>query len=219
MGPLMKRIQASRLAGRAGRRRRPLATPTADTGRARRAPVPRAPEKGNLLDRRRAEVATLFAELWAETLARGGSPETEAPAEAPVAEAAPEASPPPAEAPPTAPAAPARPPSLFIDHAVRSGQSIAFPEGDVTIMGTVASGAEIVAGGSIHVYGALRGRALAGIGGNAEARIICHSLEAELLVINGLYRVADEIEPALRNRPAQVRLDGAVMTVTALDRG
>ena len=67
---------------------------------------------------------------------------------------------------------------------MRSGQSVVFMEGDITVLGSVGSGAEIIAGGSIHVYGALRGRALAGATGDARARIFCHSVEAELLAID-----------------------------------
>ena len=67
----------------------------------------------------------------------------------------------------------------MIHDPVRSGQSIVFTEGDVTVLGSVGSGAEIIAGGSIHVYGALRGRALAGATGNVKSRIFCHSVEAE----------------------------------------
>ena len=74
--------------------------------------------------------------------------------------------------------------SLMIEDPVRSGQSVVFIEGDVTVLGSVGSGAEIIAGGSIHVYGALRGRALAGVTGNARARIFCHRVEAELLAID-----------------------------------
>src|SRR5690348_10208211 len=61
--------------------------------------------------------------------------------------------------------------SLVIAQPVRSGQSIVFEKGDVTIIGSVASGAEVIAGGSIHVYGALRGRGIAGLTGNHQARI------------------------------------------------
>jgi len=71
---------------------------------------------------------------------------------------------------------------------VRSGQSVIFPEGDVTVLGSVGSGAEIVAGGSIHIYGTLRGRAMAGVNGNPAARIYCQKIEAELLAIDGYYR-------------------------------
>ena len=76
-----------------------------------------------------------------------------------------------------------QPASLLIEDPVRSGQSVVFMEGDITVLGSVGSGAEIIAGGSIHVYGALRGRALAGATGNVRARIFCHSVEAELLAI------------------------------------
>ena len=100
---------------------------------------------------------------------------------------------------------------------MRSGQSVIFPEGDVTVIGAVASGAEIVAGGSIHVYGALRGRAIAGSTGNARARIFCRNFEAELMVINGLYKAADEMGSHLRGRPIQAWLENDAMILTALD--
>ena len=108
------------------------------------------------------------------------------------------------------------PSSLLLDCPVRSGQSIVFPDGDVTVVGSVASGAEIVAGGSIHVYGTLRGRAMAGVNGNSTARIYCHKMEAELLAIDGYYQTAEEIPDALRNRPVQALLDGNVMRVVPL---
>ena len=85
-------------------------------------------------------------------------------------------------------------PSLLIDQPVRSGQSIVFEKGDVTIVGSVASGAEVIAGGSIHVYGTLRGRAIAGLAGNTRARIFCRRLEAELLAIDGVYQTADDMD-------------------------
>ena len=106
--------------------------------------------------------------------------------------------------------------SLLLDCPVRSGQSIVFPDGDVTVVGSVASGAEIVAGGSIHVYGTLRGRAMAGVNGNSSARIYCHKMEAELLAIDGYYQTAEEIPEALRDRPVQALLDGNIMRVTPL---
>ena len=106
--------------------------------------------------------------------------------------------------------------SLLLDNPVRSGQTVIFPHGDVTVVGSVASGAEIVAGGSIHIYGALRGRAMAGAAGNARARIFCSKIEAELLAIDGLYKTADDIEPELRGRPIQAWLDGNTIRVVAL---
>lgn len=108
------------------------------------------------------------------------------------------------------------PNSLLLDSPVRSGQSIVFPDGDVTVVGSVGSGAEIVAGGSIHVYGTLRGRAMAGVNGNSSARIYCHRMEAELLAIDGYYQTAEEIPDALRDRPVQALLDGNVMRITPL---
>ncbi len=108
------------------------------------------------------------------------------------------------------------PASLLLDSPVRSGQSIVFPDGDVTVLGSVGSGAEIVAGGSIHVYGALRGRAMAGVNGNSSARIFCGKIEAELLAIDGFYQTAEELDAALRNRPAQAWLEGDIMRITPL---
>lgn len=99
-------------------------------------------------------------------------------------------------------------PSLMVTQPVRSGQSVIFPEGDVTVVGSVASGAEIVAGGSIHVYGTLRGRAMAGTMGNAAARIFCRKLEAELIAIDGFYKTAEDMEPDLRGRAVQIWLEG-----------
>jgi septum site-determining protein MinC len=99
-----------------------------------------------------------------------------------------------------------KPNSLLLESPVRSGQSIVFIEGDVTVLGSVGSGAEIVAGGSIHIYGTLRGRAMAGVNGNSAARIYCQRIEAELLAIDGYYQTAEEIDESLRNRPAQAGL-------------
>ena len=115
------------------------------------------------------------------------------------------------------PEAKPKPTSLLLDSPVRSGQSIVFMEGDVTVLGSVGSGAEIVAGGSIHIYGTLRGRAMAGVNGNSNARIYCQRIEAELLAIDGYYQTAEEIDVSLRNRPAQARLEGDTMKITPLN--
>ena len=119
------------------------------------------------------------------------------------------------DAPAVAPPVPRPTASMVIERPVRSGQSIFCPDGDVTVLGSVASGAEIAAGGSIHVYGALRGRALAGWG-NKHGRIFCQSLDAELLAIDGLYKTADEIDATLRGRPVQAWTRGDVLVVEAL---
>lgn len=119
--------------------------------------------------------------------------------------------------PPPAPREPDEPPSLLVREPVRSGQSIVFPKGDVTVVGSVASGAEVTAGGSVHVYGTLRGRAIAGMMGNPQARIFCSRLEAELLAIDGLYRTAEDMDPALRGRSVQAWLDRDSIQMAALD--
>jgi septum site-determining protein MinC len=107
--------------------------------------------------------------------------------------------------------------SLLIDQPVRSGQSIVFEKGDVTIVGSVSSGAEVIAGGSIHVYGTLRGRAIAGLTGNNRARIFCRKLEAELLAIDGVYQTADDMNAKLRGKAVQAWLAGEAMMLATLD--
>jgi len=98
--------------------------------------------------------------------------------------------------------------SIVIREPIRSGQSLIFPEGDVTVIGSVASGAEIIAGGSVHIYGTLRGRAMAGSVGNTSARIFCRKLEAELVAIDGIYKMAEDIASNLRGQSVQLWLDG-----------
>ena len=105
---------------------------------------------------------------------------------------------------------------LLVDHPIRSGQAV-FYEGDVTIVGSVSSGAEIVASGSIHIYGTLRGRAMAGSIGADDARIFCSKLEAELIAINGLYQTADEMPTRLRGRSVQARLRGEAISMSELN--
>jgi septum site-determining protein MinC len=109
------------------------------------------------------------------------------------------------------------PASLLIDSPVRSGQSVVYIEGDVTVLGSVGSGAEIIAGGSIHIYGTLRGLAMAGASGNSRARIFCHRFEGELLAIGPHYKTADEIEASLRRGPAQAWLDGNTLKISAMN--
>jgi septum site-determining protein MinC len=131
------------------------------------------------------------------------------------AAASPEAASPPSAvdaAPAMAPPPPQHPNSLLLDSPVRSGQCIVHPEGDVIVVGSVASGAEVIAGGSIHIYGTLRGRAVAG-SRDARARIFCRKLEAELLSIDGLYMVAEDMPAHLRGQPIQVWLEGDSMVM------
>ena len=113
--------------------------------------------------------------------------------------------------------APAPVSSLLIDAPVRSGQAIVHPDGDVTVVGSVSSGAEIIAAGSIHVYGTLRGKVLAGAYGNQRARIFCRRLDAELIAIDGHYIVADEVEPHLRKAPIQAWLEGDELKIITMN--
>jgi septum site-determining protein MinC len=107
--------------------------------------------------------------------------------------------------------------TLLIDQPVRSGQSIVFERGDITVLGSVASGAEVMAGGSVHVYGTLRGRAVAGLSGHPGARIFCSKLQAELLAIDGVYQTADGMPAKALGKPVQVWLDGEQMKISVLD--
>jgi septum site-determining protein MinC len=107
-------------------------------------------------------------------------------------------------------------PSLLIDRPVRSGQSVIFEEGDITVVGAVASGAEVIAGGSIHVYGALRGRAIAGLKSGQGARIFCRKLEAELVGVDRLYRTAEHWGVELHGRAVQVRCDRGALRLSTL---
>jgi septum site-determining protein MinC len=107
--------------------------------------------------------------------------------------------------------------SLIFDGNVRSGQSIMHPDGDVTIVGRVASGAEIVAGGSVHVYGALQGRVIAGISGSPSARIFCKEARAELLCIGGFYVTAETMNPEVEGRTVEARLVGDELRLRILE--
>lgn len=146
------------------------------------------------------------------------SPETEAAAASPEAQSAPApANASAAQADATAatqPAAAAH--TLLIDRPLRSGQRIYSP-GDLIVQGVVSHGAEVMAEGHVHIYGALRGRALAGARGNADARIFCTSFEPELVAIAGIYRTAEQDLPAgVRGQPTTVRLQGEQLLIEPL---
>lgn len=109
---------------------------------------------------------------------------------------------------PAPPATAANPP-LLIDRPLRSGQQVYARDADLIVLGLVSHGAEVIADGHIHVYGALRGRAIAGAKGNTAARVFAQSLEAELLAIAGTFRTSEKpLPPDVLAKPAQVRLDG-----------
>ncbi|QJP17140.1 septum formation inhibitor MinC [Starkeya sp. ORNL1] len=117
---------------------------------------------------------------------------------------------------PAEPSKPAEPVNMLIEQKVRSGQSIVCLEGDITVVGSVASGAEIIAGGSIHVYGALCGRAIAGATIGSKARIFCTRMEAELIAIDGAYMTAEDLDGNIRSQAVRVWLDNDAMRFAAL---
>ena len=146
-------------------------------------------------------------------------------------EAAPGATDPPVVAKAPAPAAAARPapasppaaargtasPGLIQAAPVRSGQQVYAENRDLTVLSQVGAGAEVIADGSIHIYGPLRGRALAGAQGNDKARIFCRSFHAELVAVAGHYKVLEDIPKDLHGKPVQVWLDNEELKIAALD--
>lgn len=110
------------------------------------------------------------------------------------------------------------PPARIITQPVRSGQQIHAPEGDLVILAPVQAGAEVLAAGNIHVYGPLRGRALAGIHGAESARIFCQSLEAELVSIAGHYKISEDLQDNGWKSAVQIQLRDDLLVVTPLDK-
>lgn len=104
-------------------------------------------------------------------------------------------------------------PSRLVTKPVRSGQQIYARGGDLVIATSVSEGAEVLADGHIHIYGALRGRALAGATGDTEARIYCRRFEPDLVAIAGCYKVADAIEEGVRSRAVEVRLENDNLSI------
>ncbi len=120
---------------------------------------------------------------------------------------------------PAQPAPPPEPvyrPTLVITEPVRSGQQIYAEKTDLVITSSVSPGAEVVADGHVHVYGALRGRALAGVSGDTGARIFCQSLEAEVVSVAGLYRVSEDMGDDVLKKPVQVFLRDGYLHMAAL---
>jgi len=101
-----------------------------------------------------------------------------------------------------------RPGTRIIASPVRSGQQVYAADGDLVVVSAVSRGAELLADGNIHVYGPLRGRAVAGMGGDTSCRIFCQKLDADLVSIAGIYMVSDQLNPALIGQAVQIRLDG-----------
>lgn len=106
--------------------------------------------------------------------------------------------------------------SLVVTEPVRSGRQLYAHQGDLVVMAPVSRGAELLADGHIHVYGPLRGRALAGVNGDPAARIFCQSLDAELISIAGYWRVREDMGEDLIGKPAQIRLEGERIVIEPL---
>ncbi|MBK5000533.1 septum site-determining protein MinC [Pseudomonas sp. S31] len=119
--------------------------------------------------------------------------------------------------PPPPPAEPEVRPTRIITTPVRGGQQIYAQGGDLVVVGSVSPGAELLADGNIHVYGAMRGRALAGIKGNTKARIFCYQMTAEMVSIAGQYKVCEDLRrDPLWGAGVQVSLSGDVLNITRL---
>lgn len=112
---------------------------------------------------------------------------------------------------------PAASPTRFVDKPIRSGQQIYAQGGDLVILASVGAGAEVVADGCIHIYGALNGRAIAGALGDSSARILCQQFNAELVSIAGQYQVGEEWSQASAGHPAQVYLEGDALIMERLE--
>ena len=108
-------------------------------------------------------------------------------------------------------------PGMMHSAPVRSGQQIYADNRDLTVLTTVGAGAEVIADGSIHIYGPLRGRALAGAQGNEQARIFCREFHAELVAIAGHYKVLEDVPSNLRGKAVQVWLEDGQINIAALD--
>ena len=104
----------------------------------------------------------------------------------------------------------------LVTQPIRSGQQIYARGGDLVVTAAVSAGAELMADGHIHVYGSLRGRALAGVQGDTNARIFCRVLEAELIAVAGQYLLSEQIDAGLRGSPVMAWLDDDVLRLAAI---
>jgi len=155
-----------------------------------------------------------------------------APARAPAADSAAKSSPTPIETPakaPTKKSTPASTPAsapaaksestMVVNGPLRSGQRIYARNGDLIVMGLVSQGAEVIADGNIHIYGPLRGKAMAGARGDSSARIFTTGLDAELVAVAGVYRVIDsKLSEDVYQRPALVQLEKDALQIKPLDQ-
>jgi len=121
--------------------------------------------------------------------------------------------------PPAPSAAPTvvRKPARIIHEPVRSGRQVYAEGSDLIVMSTVSEGAEVIADGCVHVYGTMRGRAIAGATGDTGARVFCMRMQAELLAVAGIYAVADQLKPELLRKPVQAWLQDGRLHVERLE--
>ena len=105
---------------------------------------------------------------------------------------------------------------MTVERPVRSGQQVYAENADLIVLSQTSAGSEVMADGSIHIYGPLRGRVLAGVKGDKTARIFCRSLEAELIVIAGCYQLLDESNTDLKGKPAMIRLEDEKLIIESL---
>jgi septum site-determining protein MinC len=108
-----------------------------------------------------------------------------------------------------------QPTTTVITQPIRSGQRL-YAHGDLVILAQVSAGAEILAEGNIHIYGSLRGRALAGVQGNTEARIFCSNLQAELISIAGNYKISEDLNKTVYNKPVHIYLKDYTLVIKEL---
>lgn len=151
----------------------------------------------------------LLAKFRAQYESQEPAPPAAAPAPAP-------ASAPARTEPARAAGAPPGEPGMIVSAPIRSGQQIYAEQRDLTVLATVGAGAEVIADGSIHIYGTLRGRALAGARDNEKARIFCREFHAELVAIAGHYKVMEDIPADLRGKAVQIWLDNGQIHIAAL---
>ncbi|MCD9028147.1 septum site-determining protein MinC [Luteimonas sp. BDR2-5] len=194
------------------------ATPSVDTARALIAALREAGALPVALAWGSSDNAALAQALGLPLLARfraqyesgdaGAAPAPQAPPPAPAR---------PAPEPARPQAAPAGEPGLIQAGPVRSGQQLYAQNRDLTVLASVGAGAEVIADGSIHIYGPLRGRALAGAQGNTSARIFCRSFHAELVAVAGHYKVLEDIPKELHGKAVQVWLEHDELKIAALE--
>lgn len=145
------------------------------------------------------------------------APAAPAPAPAPAARGKSETAPAKAEAAPTPSTTAPTAPGMIHSSPVRSGQQIYAANRDLSVLANIGAGAEVMADGSIHIYGPLRGRALAGAQGWEQARIFCREFHAELVAIAGHYKVLEDIPKELRGKAVQVWLEKEELKIAALE--